>query len=79
LCGHCEDLLRFSEDRLRKCPHHHEKRPCKDCSTHCYKEPYRSAIREVMRFAGPRMLFSHPILAIRHLLAGLQKRRKNFI
>ncbi|MBU2253077.1 MAG: nitrous oxide-stimulated promoter family protein [Proteobacteria bacterium] len=27
-----------------------------------------SQIRDVMRFAGPKMLYRHPILAIRHLL-----------
>jgi hypothetical protein len=28
----------------------------------------RERVREVMRFAGPRMLLHHPILAIRHQL-----------
>ncbi len=28
----------------------------------------RERVRVVMRYAGPRMLFRHPILAVRHLL-----------
>jgi hypothetical protein len=28
-----------------------------------------------MRYAGPRMLFSHPLLAFMHLLDGLRKPR----
>ena len=31
--------------------------------------------REIMRYAGPRMLFRHPILAIAHQLDGLRKTR----
>ena len=27
-------------------------------------------MKQVMRYAGPRMLWRHPILAIRHLLDG---------
>jgi hypothetical protein len=30
----------------------------------------RERIREVMRYAGPRMILRHPILAIWHLLDG---------
>jgi hypothetical protein len=30
-----------------------------------------------MRYAGPRMLLSHPILAILHLIDGLRARPKD--
>ena len=33
-----------------------------------YKPDKREAVREVMRYAGPRMLLKHPYLAIMHLL-----------
>ena len=32
----------------------------------------RDRIRAVMRYADPRMLFRHPILAVLHLLDGLR-------
>jgi hypothetical protein len=32
----------------------------------------RETIRIVMRYAGPRMLVYHPILAIQHLLDGMR-------
>jgi hypothetical protein len=35
----------------------------------------RERIREVMRYSGPRMLLSHPLMAIRHLIDGLRKPR----
>jgi hypothetical protein len=28
----------------------------------------RERIRQVMRYAGPRMLFNHPILSVFHLI-----------
>ena len=42
----------------------------------------RDRIREVMRFAGPRMLLYHPILGILHMLDGrraavVKNRREN--
>jgi hypothetical protein len=36
----------------------------------------REKIKTVMRFAGPKMIFRHPILGIRHLI---DKRRYNYI
>jgi hypothetical protein len=33
-------------------------------------------MREVMRFAGPRMMWRHPFLAIRHLLDERKKMPK---
>ncbi len=34
----------------------------------------RERVRVVMRTAGPRMIWKHPILAIRHVIDGRQKR-----
>ena len=34
----------------------------------------RNKIREVMRYAGPRMLLFYPIDAIRHLISELRER-----
>jgi hypothetical protein len=33
----------------------------------------REQIRQVMRYAGPRMLLHHPIHAVLHLLDGIRK------
>jgi hypothetical protein len=40
---------------------------CAKCPVHCYRPELRERIRAVMRYAGPRMLFRHPRLAILHL------------
>jgi len=39
---------------------------------HCYKAEMRDKIQTVMRYAGPRMMKHHPILAIFHLIDGLK-------
>ena len=33
-------------------------------------------IRQVMRFSGPRMLFSHPLMAIRHMIETQREKQR---
>jgi predicted amidophosphoribosyltransferase len=68
LCEECSSLLEHATQRLSKCPFKEDKPACKDCRIHCYRDPQKTRIREVMRFAGPRMLLAHPVLALRHLM-----------
>ncbi len=70
LCPACQELLTYAKARLDKCPYQKVKPTCALCPIRCYKPAMRERIREVMRYAGPRMLRRHPILAIRHLLEG---------
>lgn len=51
LCGDCEKLLLYSASKRLLCPYD-PKPSCKKCTTHCYRDSYREAIREVMRFSG---------------------------
>lgn len=67
LCQECAKLLQYAQMRRQKCPFGDNKPFCSNCKIHCYKADMREKIREVMRFAGPRMIFSHPILAIKHV------------
>ena len=66
LCAWCEALFDYASYRLVKCPYGEEKPTCKKCPIHCYTRDMRELMHEVMRFAGPRMLFRHPVLAIWH-------------
>lgn len=68
LCADCEDLLRYASERIDRCPKGERKRSCRVCEIHCYAPARRQKISEVMRYAGPRMLFAAPVAAIRHLL-----------
>jgi len=67
LCAGCDELLDYASYRLLKCPYGEEKPTCKKCPIHCYSKDKREQMHEVMRFAGPRMLLRHPILAFHHL------------
>lgn len=75
LCDDCRHLLDYALQRLHHCPFQEHKPTCGACLVHCYAPGMREQIREVMRYAGPRMLLSHPILAIAHLIDGLRKPR----
>ena len=75
-CEECLGLLDYARGRLRSCPHAEDKPTCANCRTHCYKPLYRERVREVMRYAGPRMPLRHPLLAVRHLWRGYTDRKK---
>jgi len=68
LCGECRELLDFANVRLTKCPFQEGKPTCEKCPIHCYKPDRREQMKRVMRFSGPRMIWRHPIVAIRHLV-----------
>jgi len=67
LCESCVALLNYAHARLARCPFGAAKTTCRDCPIHCYRAAERAEMRSVMRYAGPRMLFRHPVAAIRHL------------
>jgi hypothetical protein len=73
LCVDCERLMAYAERRLEKCPYGVEKPTCANCPIHCYKPAQREAVREIMRFAGPRMTWRHPVRALTHLLDKMRK------
>ena len=70
LCAECATLLAYSRKRLALCPYGPEKPTCANCQIHCYGPRQREETRVVMRYAGPRMLLRHPVLALAHLLDG---------
>ena len=70
LCHACTALNAYARARLERCVYGPAKPTCVNCPIHCYRPELREAIREVMRYAGPRMLARHPILAITHVLDG---------
>ena len=61
-------LLDYADKRLERCPYADDKPTCQLCPTHCYARQMREREAQVMRFSGPRMIFHHPIMVIRHLI-----------
>ena len=74
LCPECAALLDYALRRLDSCRFGNGKPSCRKCPVHCYRADMRERIRTVMRWAGPRMIFHHPLAATRHLLRELRSR-----
>ncbi len=72
LCAECQGLLDYAGVRLQRCRFGPEKPVCAKCPVHCYQRARREQVRVVMRYAGPRMVWQHPILSFRHWLDGLR-------
>ena len=73
LCPECQSLLDYARQRLARCRFGTGKPTCANCPVHCYQPRRREQIRAVMRYAGPRMLWRHPILSLWHLWDGRRK------
>lgn len=72
-CADCAQFLGYAARRLEKCPYGVDKPTCANCPVHCYKPAPREFAREMMRYAGPRMMTRHPWLAVMHLIDGRRK------
>ncbi|NOZ08865.1 MAG: nitrous oxide-stimulated promoter family protein [FCB group bacterium] len=69
LCPACSEIYKYAVDRILSCPVRATKPPCEMCKIHCYKPDLRNSVKSVMRYSGPRMIYRHPLLAARHLIA----------
>ena len=76
LCPDCAALDAYARQRSEKCPFMETKTFCSNCRVHCYRPDMREKIREVMRFSGPRMLFHHPVMAIRHVIESKKEQKR---
>ena len=76
LCPACQSLKEYAIQRTSLCPFMETKTFCSACRVHCYKSEYRTQIKEVMRFAGPRLIFKHPILVLKHGWVTLSSKLK---
>ncbi len=70
LCEGCAALDAYARQRLDRCVYGSAKPTCAKCPVHCYRREMREAVSRVMRWAGPRMLMRHPVLALAHIVDG---------
>lgn len=77
ICEECADHARYAETRRAYCPK--DPKPfCAHCDTHCYKSDEAEWERQVMRYAGPRSLFSrYAFDAIKHVRDSRRWRREH--
>lgn len=76
LCPDCAALDAYARMRSDKCPFMETKTFCSNCKVHCYQPEMREKIRTVMRFSGPRMIFYHPVLALRHVMETKKEKKR---
>lgn len=76
LCAECAELDRYARQQIDRCPFMETKTFCSNCRVHCYTSEMRERIKTVMRFSGPRMLFYHPIKAIRHVIESKKEKKQ---
>jgi hypothetical protein len=68
LCHDCTKLLAHAFVKRANCPF--EPKPaCKHCPDHCYHPTYRRQIREVMKFAGRKLVLSGRLDYLIHLIS----------
>lgn len=68
LCDDCAELACYAESRALNCKFGNEKPVCGKCKVHCYNKSMREKIKAVMRFSGPRMIYKHPVMLLRHTI-----------
>ena len=77
LCQKCRELNDYARMRSDKCPFMETKTFCSACKVHCYSPQMQQRVKAVMRYAGPRMLFVHPVMALKHVKVTLAEKKKN--
>ncbi|HEV2392927.1 MAG TPA: nitrous oxide-stimulated promoter family protein [Verrucomicrobiae bacterium] len=73
LCAECQGLLDYATMRLERCRFGAQKPTCARCPVHCYQRTRREQVKAVMRYAGPRMVWEHPVMSLCHWLDGLRR------
>ena len=77
LCPECAALTEYASARIVRCPFMATKTFCSQCRVHCYAPAERQAIKDVMRYAGPRMLLRHPVMTVHHGIDTLRARQSH--
>ena len=76
MCDECRTLSEYAKSRSDNCPFMENKTFCSNCRVHCYKPEMREKIRIVMCYSGPRMIFHHPIMAMKHVICTIKEKKK---
>ena len=66
MCPECRGAIEQTLARAEACPHGHEG-TCQDCATPCQRGEAQQRIKAIMRYAAPRMMFRHPLMALGYL------------
>lgn len=76
LCSECSSLQEYVNNKLDKCYYQENKRFCASCDHYCFQGEQQAKIREVMRYSRFKIIFSNPILVIKHALTAIKYGKK---
>lgn len=72
-CQECGGLLNYVTERFDLCPYRTGAKPaCGLCRSNCFTAEAHRRFREIMRYAGPRMMVRHPVLTLAHVVDALR-------
>ncbi|MDE6831946.1 MAG: nitrous oxide-stimulated promoter family protein [Muribaculaceae bacterium] len=74
MCLDCQELLDYAVKRLTRCPRGESRDSCRKCVIHCYDTAHRESMRQVMSYIGPRMIYLHPVMAVKHLFGEIRRK-----
>ena len=66
MCSECREAIELTLERASACPNGHEGN-CQDCEIHCQRGDAQRRIRQIMRYAAPRMALRHPLMTLEYL------------
>ena len=73
LCADCQDLAEYAIKCITRCRYGEGKPACGLCPTNCFLGDSYTRIAAIMRYAGPRMLYKHPLLACSHIFDAIKR------
>lgn len=56
MCPECAEFMAYAIAKRAKCPLEAEKPSCKHCRIHCYGSVQREKVREIMGYAGRKLM-----------------------
>ncbi len=66
LCEECHNLLNYSIQRLKECPHNPKPR-CRNCENPCYEKNKYKQMAKIMRFAGMKLGLTKAAMKIKKI------------
>ena len=75
LCAECRETINNALARTERCPYGHSGN-CQDCDIKCNRGEQQIRIKEIMRYAAPRMFVTHPVMAANYVRKKLRSKRK---
>ena len=67
-CKSCTNFSEYSKNRLENCFYQDKKPVCGRCGLSCYNSHFKKFGETCFNYAGPRILFHDPKLALHHII-----------